>query len=899
MDGSTIAHGARELPKRSRAALACNACRKVKSKCDGGRPVCGRCSRQSSECTYTLNVHDRRMDRQEERRAHLALKHKVSELEAKLKRAAAAASATSATSTGATHSTASPGSMGSSLHGDSPIPLPLTQPQPTSNGLSEEGHQAATNNTPGSAVDSLATGAFDHRPAAEIGYFGPTSNHAMFRSVTSAMVNSGYRLSVLRQQDQEGEAAAGGKHQMHQMQHTQPTTLHQASNPRDLPSSISIAAETIGAAMRDDMPSQAVARQWVTHFFDTVGSVLPYVNESAILRDLAMPSFLATNGPLQSSAISSSASTATSIPTSTSIPRSMGRRRSRATESLLNIVFAHALVAIAAQPQAQPQSHSQSQSQSQSEEAAAEPFYHRAVSLVLQDEQAVSTQTTQTVQALLLLGSFQQNSQRAMASLATHALAVKASYQLGLHSPATYDGLSASDKELRAELWFAVVNQDMILATALGRPCLIPPSYVQYKMLDMLSSASSTSAESISVHYFRHVSSLHQIMGKAVESIYGSNIGGLSELEPREFVSRTMDLVFQLQAWRASIQPSSFSIWPPPENEQSDSMYNWSTSKFQSERYSLCLSVYYYKTMMIVCAPLLMRVLEEVTDSAGSSSSGSHGVHGATIGNNHNRSHSTKPMQAPATPSSSLLLEMAVPVLRKELHAVAAYQRIATSLMHRNPSFFKINAIWWVCNFNSLTMSLHLFALWLVCMLSDGISSALETSVGAVESLLLEAVSILRGIGGTSLMSTKAYHSLQRYMRLARAIAPMRAPTRGQPAASQVAGMHMEQEVLLPGHGLAPGPDGHNQYNGNSSGTTNANANTNTNSAVPTVIDPQVPINFDELLLHEPHQGALFTGGAFLWDGFPDASMNIVGDMYYQQMDGDFLNSGLQGFQGM
>lgn len=48
-----------------------------------------------------------------------------------------------------------------------------------------------------------------------------------------------------------------------------------------------------------------------------------------------------------------------------------------------------------------------------------------------------------------------------MASLATHSLAVKASYQLGLHSPSTYDGLSTPDKALRAKLWFAVVNQDM------------------------------------------------------------------------------------------------------------------------------------------------------------------------------------------------------------------------------------------------------------------------------------------------------------------------------------------------------------------------------------------------------------------------------------------------------
>ncbi|KAI3325344.1 putative C6 transcription factor [Xylariaceae sp. AK1471] len=43
-------------PRRSRAAIlvACDPCRRLKSKCDGERPACRRCTNKSQECTYEL-----------------------------------------------------------------------------------------------------------------------------------------------------------------------------------------------------------------------------------------------------------------------------------------------------------------------------------------------------------------------------------------------------------------------------------------------------------------------------------------------------------------------------------------------------------------------------------------------------------------------------------------------------------------------------------------------------------------------------------------------------------------------------------------------------------------------------------------------------------------------------
>jgi hypothetical protein len=64
------------------------------------------------------------------------------------------------------------------------------------------------------------------------------------------------------------------------------------------------------------------------------------------------------------------------------------------------------------------------------------------------------------VQALLLLCSFQQNTQRSTASWTYHALAVKTAIQHGLHSPSLYEQHGVQTRELRRRIWFGVINQD-------------------------------------------------------------------------------------------------------------------------------------------------------------------------------------------------------------------------------------------------------------------------------------------------------------------------------------------------------------------------------------------------------------------------------------------------------
>ncbi|KAF7554467.1 hypothetical protein G7Z17_g2898 [Cylindrodendrum hubeiense] len=207
---------------------------------------------------------------------------------------------------------------------------------------------------------------------------------------------------------------------------------------------------------------------------------------------------------------------------------------------------------------------------------------------------ALSTWNLET--ALLLVGSYQQNSQRAMPSLTTHVLAVKASYQLGLHSPSTYDGLGIQEKELRAKVWFAVVIQDRILSAALGRPCLIPPHYVQVEIPDSIS-PSKYAAGTVTI-------SLHQIVGITLETVYSANIGS-TQMQPRDLTLKAVELLDQLEQWRD--HNAHFVIL----SSKSD-LASWSADMFQPESHVILLSLFYHRTIMLVSTPVLMAVLEQV-----------------------------------------------------------------------------------------------------------------------------------------------------------------------------------------------------------------------------------------------------------------------------------------------
>ncbi|PHH69692.1 hypothetical protein CDD83_5647 [Cordyceps sp. RAO-2017] len=317
---------------------------------------------------------------------------------------------------------------------------------------------------------------------------------------------------------------------------------------------------------------------------------------------------------------------------------------SRSTQALLSIIFAHALHTLDGRPP--------------------EPFYRRALGLL--DEKTVYIPTVDSLQALLLLASFQQNTQRSMESWAPHYLAVRVSYQLGIHAPASYDYLGSQDKEIRSRLWFAVVNQDRILTAGLARPSLIPAQHVRMDLAELLDpSRPNRTAEMAcpkeSLVYFRHLISLHEILGMTVDSIYSANISSSSRLALGELVAKTVDLSWRLEQWRDGVG----GISPNAD------FTSWSAAAFDSERYAILLSIFHYRSMMLMHGSLLMRVLERVTGSGQDASSGA-------------------------------LQDAALSLLRNYLRAIREWLRLISGILRHRRSFLNGNAVWWTSNYMSM-----------------------------------------------------------------------------------------------------------------------------------------------------------------------------------------------------
>ncbi|RGP81151.1 c6 transcription factor [Fusarium longipes] len=530
-----------------------------------------------------------------------------------------------------------------------------------------------------SRIDVLAAGVFDHPSSgSSICYFGSSSNHALFWSLTASIANLGHRSSRLHQEPLRAVQAHTGL----------------AHLPHPASSSISHYG-SVDEADVANTPGGNEAMNLISRFFDTVGAVLPYINQPALLD-----SFDKISGPSESHPKSSNS----------------------VVKALQSIIFAHAL--------------------STQNAAAAEPFYRRTLKLL--DPKTLYAPSLELLQTLLLLSIFQQNSQRSTESWTTHSLAVKASYQLGIHAPSSYDHLTASEKELRSSIWFATINQDRMLSSALGQPCMIPLQHVRSEILNMLVSMRQQRTVEMqysqeNLEYFRNIVTLHEIMGVTMESVCGSNIDPSSSIKTDKLLAKTLELSLRLEKWRSSISPRSIL-------ESDVDFSSWTESDIEAQRNSILLSIFYYRTVLLIHGCLLMSALEAAT---------------------------SKDQQA----VSGVVKNTAASLLKDDFVATNNFSHLIRSLLTYSPTFFKNNAIWWTCNYAALTISLHTFAFWLASISPEAEFIACGHSSFQLEVGLRACLDMLRAIGASSAMSVKAHRCLQRHLDFLKTSTRMSVPT--------------------------------------------------------------------------------------------------------------------------
>lgn len=90
--------------------------------------------------------------------------------------------------------------------------------------------------------------------------------------------------------------------------------------------------------------------------------------------------------------------------------------------------------------------------------ARAEIFFARAKALCL--DQMLSGASLETVQAMLLMSQYLQGTHRSVMTWNIHGLAVKAAFQLGLHTTASLRSHSPLERETRTRTWYACVILD-------------------------------------------------------------------------------------------------------------------------------------------------------------------------------------------------------------------------------------------------------------------------------------------------------------------------------------------------------------------------------------------------------------------------------------------------------
>ena len=152
-------------------------------------------------------------------------------------------------------------------------------------------------------------------------------------------------------------------------------------------------------------------------------------------------------------------------------------------------------------------------------------------------------------------------------------------------------------------------------------------------------------------------------MGTTVDSLYSSNISSSSRLALGDLVAKTIDLSWRLEQWRESVAP-------PGIITSSVDFSTWSATAFETERFTILLSIFHYRTMMLSHGSLLMRVLERVTSSGQDASSG-------------------------------VLQDAALSLLKNYLLVLKEWLQLIQGIILHNRPFLNSNAVWWTCNYMS------------------------------------------------------------------------------------------------------------------------------------------------------------------------------------------------------
>lgn len=124
-----------------------------------------------------------------------------------------------------------------------------------------------------------------------------------------------------------------------------------------------------------------------------------------------------------------------------------------------------------------------------------------------------------------------------------------------------------------------------------------------------------------------------------------------------------MDLLTQIEQLQANMSPFK----PLLSNVD---LSTWAASDFDEARHTIVLSLCHYRANTLINAPLLLSVLGRVS-----------------ISNTCN--------------GSKMHMDVAISMLKTYLQTIHDFHTLLCSILARQPSFLRCNAVWWLCNYMS------------------------------------------------------------------------------------------------------------------------------------------------------------------------------------------------------
>ncbi|KAI5916998.1 fungal-specific transcription factor domain-containing protein [Camillea tinctor] len=340
-------------------------------------------------------------------------------------------------------------------------------------------------------------------------YFGPSSNIAFLQSISRATASS-LRAITTKQ--------GLGQNETHEFLTCLQSPAASTASPAPPPAPISSSLLAL--------PNETRALHLIKLYFQDTGSLFPFISEKKILS---------------------------------SYHYWKNRQFQGITSSLLCLF--NAIFAFAAYMSAKP---GQVVSKKATESDA---FFNRALRLSALPYR--QTSDIETVQYLLLLSQYGQNTERPELTWSLHGLAVQAAMRLGLHSQSRTNRFRGLEREVRKRLWFGCFVLDRTLSMTLGRPPIIQDSHMNLELpldisLDQLEpqtaiidgvSISNTSS------FFIATIQLYQVLGSIITKIYNNNMDDENGELPLETVGDVLAIEDKLRHWKTSL-PESLRLQP-------------------------------------------------------------------------------------------------------------------------------------------------------------------------------------------------------------------------------------------------------------------------------------------------------------------------------------------------